>query len=433
MKTTLGPFVLALSLLFPNCVFGQWIQRPFPSTEYLWKLHFVDSNTGWILGSQHLYRTTNAGVTWFPQDTVTTGGGRALYAVNTSMALYAEYVPSTGLPYRGIRKTTDGGLTWRTVDTLRMYYADIEFVDAQIGYAAGSLDGSPNPCVIRKSTDGGDSWFTTAALNAGSDFEAVSFVDHLRGWAISYNCGSMFRTTNGGSTWTYQDSVGKLTDGSTFPMRDVKFTTVDSGWAIGGIAGTSVIARTTDGGTTWTKTDQPGNTLVEIAMVNSRDGWIIGRVYNVPPLRTTNGGESWIEQPTTPPILGFDLSGISMIDQGQGWIVGQGGRVYHTTNGGVVGVDQEDPRLPRMTRLEQNYPNPFNPTTVIEYSLPADAFVTLTTYDLLGRQVAIMESGFQKAGNHSIAFDGSELSSGVYFYNLRSGGLALIRKMVVMK
>jgi hypothetical protein len=83
--------------------------------------------------------------------------------------------------------------------------------------------------------------------------------------------------------------------------------------------------------------------------------------------------------------------------------------------------------------LEQNYPNPFNPTTLIQYTLPNEGIVTLTIYDVLGREVRILINGYQEAGNHSIYFDASGLESGIYFYRLEAGhNFTSVRKMVLL-
>jgi uncharacterized delta-60 repeat protein len=90
--------------------------------------------------------------------------------------------------------------------------------------------------------------------------------------------------------------------------------------------------------------------------------------------------------------------------------------------------------------LQQNYPNPFNPTTTISYSIPVvDANLASTTnteliiYDVLGKEVAILVNEQKAAGNYKVEFDGSNLSSGVYYYQLRSGDFIETKKMLLMK
>ena len=69
-------------------------------------------------------------------------------------------------------------------------------------------------------------------------------------------------------------------------------------------------------------------------------------------------------------------------------------------------------------RLQQNYPNPFNPTTKIRFDLGRDARVELKVYDVLGREVSQVVSGDRPGGAHEVLFDGTDLSSGVYYYRL---------------
>ena len=83
--------------------------------------------------------------------------------------------------------------------------------------------------------------------------------------------------------------------------------------------------------------------------------------------------------------------------------------------------------------LNQNFPNPFNPSTVISYSLPTPSNVELDVYDLTGRMVKRLESGVKSSGTHSITFDGSDLSSGLYVYALRANGFADVKKMTLIK
>lgn len=79
------------------------------------------------------------------------------------------------------------------------------------------------------------------------------------------------------------------------------------------------------------------------------------------------------------------------------------------------------------------YPNPFNPSTQIAYDLPKAGHVSLKVFDILGREVATLVDDVQPAGVHSMNFDGSNLASGIYFCQLRSGEFAATRKMVLVK
>lgn len=83
--------------------------------------------------------------------------------------------------------------------------------------------------------------------------------------------------------------------------------------------------------------------------------------------------------------------------------------------------------------LSQNYPNPFNPSTTINFSLPTSGFVTLKVYDALGREVASLVNENKEAGNYSVVFDATGLSSGMYFYKLQFGSQTITKKMMLMK
>ncbi|MBU1937185.1 T9SS type A sorting domain-containing protein [bacterium] len=89
--------------------------------------------------------------------------------------------------------------------------------------------------------------------------------------------------------------------------------------------------------------------------------------------------------------------------------------------------------LPITIVLHQNYPNPFNASTRITFDLPKAGLVILKVYDVLGRKVGTLMNGVQEAGCHSVLFDGSDLSSGIYFYRLEMGDLHDVKKMVMLK
>jgi hypothetical protein len=88
---------------------------------------------------------------------------------------------------------------------------------------------------------------------------------------------------------------------------------------------------------------------------------------------------------------------------------------------------------PKEFALEQNYPNPFNPTTAISYQLSANSFTTLKIYDALGREAATLVNEVKEAGYYSAQFDGTKLSSGMYYARLSSNGKTQIRKIVLLK
>ncbi len=93
----------------------------------------------------------------------------------------------------------------------------------------------------------------------------------------------------------------------------------------------------------------------------------------------------------------------------------------------------DDSSIPKRFSLYQNYPNPFNPGTTIKYSIPDQGLVTLNIYDILGSHVASLVNNEQLQGNHEVDFDGSKLSSGIYFYTLKVNNFIQSKKMLLIK
>jgi len=96
-------------------------------------------------------------------------------------------------------------------------------------------------------------------------------------------------------------------------------------------------------------------------------------------------------------------------------------------------ADDVAANIPLEFKLHQNYPNPFNPETQIEFSLPMRQRVVLKIYDVMGRQVRVLLDEVREAGSHSVVFDATTLSSGVYFYQLRAGDRVAVHKMLLVR
>lgn len=84
-------------------------------------------------------------------------------------------------------------------------------------------------------------------------------------------------------------------------------------------------------------------------------------------------------------------------------------------------------------KLSQNYPNPFNPSTKISFELPSVENVTLKVYDVQGREIATLFNQKMNAGIHEVNFDGSRISSGIYFYRLQASRFTEVKKMILVK
>ncbi len=100
---------------------------------------------------------------------------------------------------------------------------------------------------------------------------------------------------------------------------------------------------------------------------------------------------------------------------------------------GIVVSNEDDDFVPTKYTLTQNYPNPFNPSTTISFTLGKTGYTTLKVYDLLGREVASLIQDVKGSGEHTVSFDASGLSSGIYIYRLRSNSISLNRTMTLIK
>ena len=99
----------------------------------------------------------------------------------------------------------------------------------------------------------------------------------------------------------------------------------------------------------------------------------------------------------------------------------------------LVDVKHGENLIPETIVLNQNYPNPFNPTTMISYSLPQTMNVSIVVYNSLGQKVKELVNGTIAAGNHTVEMDGSDLTSGMYFYRISALGYSKTMKMILLR
>tara|TARA_R110000868_G_scaffold235273_6_gene489068 strand:- start:5791 stop:7761 length:1971 start_codon:yes stop_codon:yes gene_type:complete len=146
---------------------------------------------------------------------------------------------------------------------------------------------------------------------------------------------------------------------------------------------------------------------------------------------------SWDEETWFDPIGAFDWTAVDILQ-----IVSEEGALTDSElwfdniriqGAGVSTSNESQTDRVRNFRLDQNYPNPFNPSTSIRFELPITGYTSLKVFDALGREVATLIDGIKSKGTHAQTFDASGLSSGVYFYVLKSGDFSKTQKMLLMK
>ena len=301
---------------------------------------------------------------------------------------------------------------------------DTLLIDGELGFAVGG----DTSAVVLKTTDGGGHWFKTTEMTEGY-FTAVYFLDSLKGWVMMSYGGVAYKTTDGGYTWLQKDSLGRV-GSNLIVMNDLVFASSDTAWAVGGVTGQNVIARTTNGGSSWTFTEHAsgGSSLRQVFPVNTRVVYAVGWSYQTPLLRTTDGGELWEVETSSPDALG-GFESIWMFDEQSGFAVGEDGFYELSDPVSVTGSGD----VPIRFQLSQNHPNPFNPSTTIGYQLPVQSHVTLSVFNLLGQEVATLVDEVQEAGYRSVEFNASGLPSGMYLYRLQAGSSVQTRKLLLLK
>ena len=260
------------------------------------------------------------------------------------------------------------------------------------------------------------------------DLRDVCFSDENNGTTVGY-AGTILRTTDSGTTWSSQSS------GTLEWLTGVSFIDANNGIVVGF---NGIILQTTNGGITWNMlTSGTTRYLYDVAFVDMNHAIAVGQSGTI--MKTTNGGITWstLSSGTVNSLLS-----VSFTDTNNGTTVGSYGTILRTTNGGVTFVEEGRVfEVPTEYWLSQNYPNPFNPSTVISYQLPVIGFVTLKVYDILGREVTTLVDEEKPAGEYEVEFNasnltsrqGSALTSGIYFYQLKAGDFIETRKMVLLK
>jgi hypothetical protein len=167
-----------------------------------------------------------------------------------------------------------------------------------------------------------------------------------------------------------------------------------------------------------------------------RAGYI--RILNI-----TNGDSVLAMKVYVNPVAGWNqIQGVTFDIYGKMYVVGKTRDVLlNPDNTGFVrklridsltGINDPSENAETFS-LAQNYPNPFNPTTTIRFSIPKKSAVKITVFDILGKEIAIVAEKEYSRGVHELGFDGSNLSSGIYFYRLEADGFSETKKMILVK
>ena len=444
MKTLIQ--TLFFFLLVTQICFAQWYEQNSGTTNNLNDLIFLDANKGFAIGEVGvIIKTNDGGNTWVNQVSGTT---ISLNSVCFTDVINGWIVGGDYTGYSGqsiLLHTTNGGSNWliELTDT-NSWFNDVCFQSTNIGIIGGGSITTGNMLLLR-TNDGGSSWVESTIDSSWSfPIRRICFTDLNNVWSIDYQGSKISKTKDSGLNWWLDFQFGGHCSGGVgaVDFLDSNYGIVVSAWEHG-TQELGNYAKTTDGGETWEKR-RLYNDFRDITLINSNFGIALATtfdslsaVYIV--LATYDAGESWEIQMTNRSEI---LNRVYFVDEFSGWIVGDNGIILHTTNGGVSFVEEEQiDEIPTEFSLSQNYPNPFNPVTKIKYSIPSvtlrqaqsDISVTLKVYDVLGREVATLVNEEKPAGEYEVEFDGSALTSGIYFYRLKAGEFSETKKMILLK
>ena len=336
----------------------------------------IDSNYAYVVGAHSTYlKTTNGGNNWIIIRNGPWGSGGGLNSV-----FYLNKDTGWAVGDMRLLFTKDGGKSFDSISLtvmINQYSHDMHFKDLYTGIM--SCDGK---CF--KTTNSGYNWFDTNVPTGGwaHMFLKISVVNKQYVWIVG-NGNIVYKSTNFADSW---DSIAYLPAYPPSVMYCSYFSSINTGWA-GGSYG--YLYKTIDGGYNWTRQ----------ATGTDQRFW----------------GSIWFYNDSI------------------GWGVGGAGKIMHTTTGGVTSIFGSYEFTAEDYCLEQNFPNPFNSGTIISYILTKPCFVELVVYDIKGQAIKTLVSQKQSPGKYNIIFRADNLSSGVYFYRLKTETFILTRKFILIK
>jgi len=365
----------------------------------------------------------------------TSGGDGFCSAVNANN----DNIVYTSYTYGDIERSTNRGVSFNYTGPLTA--GDPNY----FCFAAPFIVCKSNPQIVYlgskgvyKATDGGagtwsgpyDSQITTKILSMAASYYST---DTLYVGALPTDgSAKIFRSINGGVNYT--NITGSIVPNAYPTGMTINPSNSQQVYVTFGGFGNVHVIKSTNGGNNWTDIssnlpDIPHHTILVDPLYPNNI--YVGNDLGV--YATTDGGVNWGEFRTGMPYaLVFDLS-ISYPSRNLRAATHGSGIWQIKLLQNPLAIQINTSQTPSSYMLEQNYPNPFNPSTKIKFQSPKNGFVTLKIYDMQGKLVSSLVNQNLNAGYYEINYDASKLSSGFYFYNLKSGNFSETKKMVVIK
>lgn len=395
-STVMKKIILTLVIVqcFLSIAEGQWVKQFSPNHD-LRDIEFIDRYTGWTCGENYIYKTTDGGISWNKQIHPDAFLIQQIFPVNDSV-VYA-------CGWWNFMKTTNGGQNWTAffaggtgqgLPVLEGLY----FINENTGWLVGNV-------VAMKTTNGGNSF--TDSMRVEAIAQDVYFKDALTGIMCGEVAG-FYKTTNGGQNW---NRIQVIQTGPLYDFYRISVINDSLVWI-----GSNQIFKSTDFGSTWDSIGiypfhQINNYVFCIEFSSVLTGYAGGATRDL--FKSTNGGSDWIPQNLTNYIPGLYLGLYAYNDS----IVWSSGRrlILNTVTGGIVTINNQTSSDKYEFHLYENFPNPFNPKTTIKYSIKLTSLVNITLYNISGKKINTLLQEKKNKGIYELEFDGSHLSSGVYF------------------
>jgi hypothetical protein len=392
-----------------SVVFAQdWMQTPEVASVYVNDLIEHEGSLFAITDST-VFRSTDSGISWHPAEQQP-ASVRLHTLYGASGALYV------GTRGHGIFQSRDGGASWEEMNTgLTGHARDITECTVRGDSLFAGTDGSG---IYVLNLNNPVQW---VPFNSGLTQVGVSSITTSGTTLIAAVGSFVFVRPAGATSW----SVATL-DSVIIPMP-FKLYWMDEYI----FAGTSNgVYRGNADGTGWQKTDIvqfPGRNIVAITSLGNR--LFAGLQYRGEHFifSTDDYGATW-------DIRAHEFASLvdMIVSHGRMWTARLDG-LWSIEVGYWTGIDDPEEFRPGTASLAQNYPNPFNPVSTISYRLSEQSHVTLTVFDLLGKEVATLVTADQQPGSYEVTFDGSGFASGVYLYRLQAGSFQQTKRFVLAK
>ncbi len=397
-------------------------------------ISFISANQGWaVSGTSTLILTINGGESW---DVLQAPAPYNVYFRCLSMVSPTKAFIGTLNSTTPLIVTSNSGKSFSAVSISGKKPSKIcgLFRVNQNIYGVGGYDGN---ATMIKSTNGGDTWTGYDMTPYAVSLVDVFFFNDTLGFSIgsadgsAYNSGKsvVLRTTDGGTTWesVYKSARLKEWGWKLFFISDsIGFVSLERRTQNpGGV----FYLKTTDRGTSWNENYFVQDYDVEgIGFANSAVGWIGG--WSGPTYQTVDSGKTWNLFS-----MSNQMQNLNRIRRVNDTLMyGAGTQIFRYSPASVLSVNGKENISPALFSVSQNYPNPFNPNTTIEFILPQFSTVRIFIYNSVGQLVEGIMDNPKPAGTYKLQWRPSPtLTSGVYFYQVRTEFGTVTRSMTYLK